>query len=71
MMISIAQTSAIDWGQFGLAGAVIGGLFAYLVFVAKSHREERKEWRDDAGARTSSTNEVIKELTNAIRESGK
>ena len=68
-MILIGQTNAIDWGQFGLAGAVIGGLFAFLVFMVKSHRDERKEWREDAGKRSEATNDVIKELSNVIRQS--
>lgn len=67
-MTLIGQASAIDWGQFGLAGAVIGGLFAFLVFNVKLHRDERKEWREDAGERSKATDEVIKELTNVIRD---
>ena len=68
-MTLIGQANAIDWGQFGLAGAVIFALFSFLVFMAKSHKEERKEWREDSGKRADQTNVVIEKLTEAIRDS--
>lgn len=35
-----------DWSQFGLAGLVIAALFWMQIADKKSHKEERKEWRD-------------------------
>lgn len=78
----IAQTQAaptsitgMDWAEFGLAGLVIGALFFVLVMLYRSHREERKEWRDEASQReergTSAIDglgDVVSELSNAIRE---
>ena len=56
---AVGGAANLPWGQFGLAGAVIGALFLVLFHFMKSHREERTEilsthrserteWREDA-----------------------
>ena len=68
------------WAEFGLPGLVIFALFASIFFIVKtgltsitkindSHKDERKEWRSEATARQESTNVVIKELSEAIKDS--
>ena len=57
------------WGEFGLAGVVTGALFMLLWWSLRGHREERKEWRDDATARQAKTDAVIEKLTDAINDS--
>jgi hypothetical protein len=73
----MAVPPALEWGQFGLAGLTIGALF-WLVWhlgkrydaQAKLHRDERKEWRDDANARHADMARALDGLTDAIRDGG-
>lgn len=60
---------ANSWTEFGISGMVIGALFSGLWYVMKNHREERKEWREDANSRQDKTDKVIKDLTKAIKDS--
>lgn len=80
LLADAADAVASPWAEFGLTGLVIGALFAAIVVIVRgglihvdkihtSHREERKEWRDDIAARQAQTDNVIKDLTSAIRDS--
>jgi hypothetical protein len=64
------------WSDFGLQGLVIFALFAFVYFLIKEHRAERKEWIDAyreqsvlMDERQSETNGVIRELVVVVRES--
>lgn len=53
--------------ELGIAGIAVIGLMAIIVFFVKTHKEERKEWRNEAGERHRETTAVLKELTTVIR----
>ena len=57
-----------SWTEYGLSGLVISALLGGLWWIIKGHREERKEWREDASARQEKTDMVIKELADAIKD---
>lgn len=59
------------WAEHGLAGLVILALFLMLAFLLKLHAGERKEWRQDAGARQGKTDAVIGKLADAIRDAAR
>lgn len=71
----------VFWAEFGLAGMVILALIVGLIFIVRGmveqftdsldkinsdHKEERKEWRQEAERRGGKTDSVIKELTHAV-----
>jgi len=65
-----------SWSQFGLPGLVIFALFAFIYFLIKEHKAERKEWivayREQSQLvddRQVETNTVIRELVAVVRES--
>lgn len=65
----------MDWAQFGLAGVVIAALFAFLIFLFRSHQQERTEWRqdirkmfDDSTHAVNNLEKVTNELSNAVKE---
>lgn len=69
----------LPWGQFGLAGLVIGTLCSFVLFLVKQHHKERteildrhlgerKEWREDAHSRTDQMQKVISSLETAIKD---
>lgn len=64
-----------DWSQFGMAGAVIGGMFGILVHMYNTHNTERKEWRSDVTGiaekqqrSVDSLKDIVSDLTMAIKE---
>ena len=72
--------AALDWSQFGLAGMVIGALFAsvfYIIRVAREHGkhlesrhyEERKDWRelvDKRDVRSEAQSERVRESMDKV-----
>lgn len=78
-MILAETAAALPWAQFGLAGLVIGALFAVLWHFMKqhreerektseSHRDERREWRAEATSREERLQEIFKSFTEAVLE---
>lgn len=70
------------WGQFVALGTVIVLLFYVLFHLNKSatderkrllesHRDERKEWRDEATIRADKSDAVVEKLTEAIKDLGR
>lgn len=58
-----ADFAISPWAQFGLGGAVIGALFATLLFFIRQHYAERKEWRDDIKDIAAKHDETAKQVT--------
>ena len=56
------------WADFGLAGLVIAALFAFLIFMLRSHTTERKEWKDDFKDMHEQTNSTIKTFSESVTE---
>lgn len=54
------------WADFGLAGLVIAALMAFIIFIYKTHREERKEWRAEHKQIADTTNETTNKLTDTV-----
>ena len=66
------------WSQFGLAGIVIGAMFWLVLFVLKSHKEERLEWRKDIHEQNAEmlsckreTNMVLRELASIMQDANR
>lgn len=68
---TLPPPSSFSWAEFGLAGAVIGALFFTLWFLLRLHKDERKEWKDDAGKRDEQVTTVINKLTDAVKDLGR
>ena len=67
---------ALEWGQFGLGGVVIGALFWLIWTMGKRtdaqlerHGKERTEWRESQERRESDITTALQELTQAIWQS--
>ena len=63
-----------SWNEYGLIGLVVLALFAFIYYITKQAREERKEWLQAYKEHTvlydnrqAETNEVISNLTEVIR----
>lgn len=65
----VFAADVLPWGEFGLAGLVIGALFAFIVFVIRTgmtrldeihqaHRDERTEWRGEVTQRHKEWSDV-------------
>lgn len=82
-MIGDAVPLLIRWGDFGLAGMVIGALFITIWLIGKNiliklfelQREERREWLEtfktittQADRRQEETNLAIRELSVVVQE---
>ncbi len=65
-MEAAAAESLSSWAEFGLVGLVIFALFGVLVFLFKSHSEERREWRTEIKDQHSSTLKSSEKLHTAI-----
>jgi len=68
--------SVTSLSDYGMSGLIITALFAFVHFLIKEHRSERKEWitayREQSSLmdeRQSETNGVIRELVSVVRES--
>jgi hypothetical protein len=44
MMDMAPVESAMSSGEYGLSGLVISALFAFIWFLVKEHKAERREW---------------------------
>jgi len=67
---------ALEWGQFGLGGVVIGALFWLIWTMGKRtdaqlerHGKERTEWRESQEKRDSDMSAALQGLTEAIWQS--
>jgi hypothetical protein len=56
------------WADFGLAGLVIAALFAFLIFMLRSHTTERKEWKDDFKDMHEQSNSTLTTFTHSVTE---
>ena len=67
------------WEEFGLAGLVIGALFAALFIIVKwlinhidkqaeTHREERAEWRESSTGVVEKVDSSVKDLHTGITQ---
>jgi len=84
LLLSDVTPDAITsgWEKYGFPGLVIGATFTYILFLARMHREERKEWADRADVDrkvhvdalqkiATDTSASIQEQTRAIGEQTK
>lgn len=63
LIAQVAAPTVTGWGEFGLMGAVIGGLFASIYYFVSQHRAERSEWRTDIKDISVRHREELKVLT--------
>ena len=75
----IEDNVLMRWSEFGLAGLVIGVLFAALFVIVKwliahidkqaeRHATERTEWRKSSDAIASRVEKSVDEISNGIKE---
>lgn len=55
-----------NFAELGIAGVTVVGLLAFLWFITKGHRDERKEWWKQSKEVQKETNAVLKDLTTVI-----
>ena len=69
------------WEEFGIAGLVIGALFYTLFRLVQHqkdertetrdlHREERKEWKEEANQREENLGTILSDLETTIQDLG-
>ena len=66
---AVIETLAKLVEAFGIPLAMVGLLSWFLIWMAKSHKAERKEWREDQTNLQTESNRVMRELTSVISES--
>lgn len=73
------ENDIFQWSEFGLAGLVIGVLFAALFVIVKwliahidkqaeRHTKERSEWRQSSDDVASRVEKSVDEISRGIRE---
>ena len=53
---------------YGIPMMMIGMLSWFILYMAKSHRSERSEWRKDQSGLQKESNNVMRDLTKVITE---
>lgn len=56
------------WEKYGLPGLVIGALLGLIVYVLRSQKDERAEWRTDMKQAMSGLEKANNGLARAVRE---
>ena len=75
----MSESDILQWSEFGLAGLVIGVLFAALFIIVKwliahidkqaeRHKDERAEWRQSSDEVASRVEKSVDEISRGIRE---
>ncbi len=59
------------WAQFGFGGLVSLALFVFLFWISRQHRDERKEWRQDAERRDDKLTDALGELKDAVKDAAR
>jgi len=50
---TIATDGARELFQMGVLGIMVVCLMAFIIYMHRSHKDERKEWREEAGKKDS------------------
>lgn len=58
----IAETTSLGWHEYGLAGVVIGALFAWIFYQDRGSRQERKDTADSHREERKELQAVNKEI---------
>lgn len=59
------------WAEYGLGGLVILALFVFLFWISRQHRDERKEWRQDAERRDDKLTSALGDLKDAVKDAAR
>ncbi len=57
-----------SWINYGALGLMVVAMMGYIYYLAKSHREERKEWREAMGVQHKEATEALEKNTTVLRE---